>query len=155
MAGVVIGGAGVVLTTTSDIIISGVAYSGSTLNYLTGVVLGPGLVLNLSAATIASTAATGTIIGNFSVTNGTGVYTYSLTSNPGSLFGVSGTSLVNAVSPLTPGSDPITGKADNGAGSVVSSPFLVTVLGSVALTPSLDFSNGTLNSQYLMIVAGI
>lgn len=151
MAGVIVGGATIALTTTSDVIVNGVVYRGSTLNWLTGVVLGPGITLNLSASTIASTAATGTVIGNFSVTNGTGTYTFTLTSNPGSLFAINGTSLTNAVSPLTPGSDPITGKADNGAGSVVSAPFLVTVLGSVALTPSLNFSNGTLNSQYMMM----
>lgn len=155
MAGVVIGGAGVALTTASDIIVSGVVYRGSTLNWITGLILGPGLTLNLSAATIASTAATGTVIGSFSVTNGTGVYTYSLTSNPGNLFNVVGTSLVSSTSPLTPGLDPITGKADNGAGSIVSAPFLITVSGSVAGLPSLDFSNGTLNSQNLMVVMGI
>ena len=151
MTGVVIGGATVALTTTSDIVVSGVVYRGSTVNYSNGVVVGPAITLNLSSTTIASTAATGTIVGNFSVTNGTGVYTYSLTSNPGTLFGISGTSLVNAVSPLTPGSDPITGKADNGAGSIVSAPFLITVLGSVALTPSLNFSLGTMNSQYMVM----
>lgn len=151
MSGVIVGGATIALTTTSDIIVSGVVYRGSTLNWLTGVVLGPGITLNLSGSTIASTAATGTVIGNFSVTNGTGVYTYSLTSNPGNLFNVVGTSLVASTSPLTPGSDPITAKADNGAGSVVSAPFLITVLGGVATTPSLNFSNGTLNSQYMMM----
>lgn len=151
MSGVIVGGATIALTTTSDIIVSGVVYRGSTLNWLTGVVLGPGITLNLSSSTIASTAATGTVIGNFSVTNGTGVYTYSLTSNPGNLFNVVGTSLVASTSPLTPGSDPITAKADNGAGSVVSAPFLITVLGGVATTPSLNFSNGTLNSQYMMM----
>lgn len=155
MAGVIVGGAKNALTTTSDIIVNGVVYRGSTLNWLTGVILGPGITLNLSGSTIASTAATGTVIGNFSVVNGTGVYTFSLTSNPGNLFNVVGTSLVSSTSPLTPGLDPITARGDNGAGSVVSAPFLVTVLGSVALTPSLDFSNGTLNSQNLMIVMGI
>lgn len=155
MTGVVIGGATIALTTTSDIIVSGVVYRGSTINYITGLIVGPGLTLNLSAATIASTAATGTVIGNFSVTNGTGVYTYSLTSNPGNLFNVVGTSLVSSTSPLTPGSDPITAKADNGAGSVVSRAFLITVIASSGTLPSLDFSNGTLNSQNLMIVAGI
>lgn len=155
MTGVVIGGATIALTTTSDIPVSGVVYRGSTLNWNNGVVLGPAITLNLSASTIASTAATGTVIGNFSVTNGTGVYTYSLTSNPGNLFNVVGTSLVASTSPLTPGSDPITAKADNGAGSVVTRPFLITVLASAGSLPSLDFSNGTLNSQNLMIVMGI
>ncbi len=155
MTGVVIGGATIALTTTSDIPVSGVVYRGSTLNWNNGVVLGPAITLNLSNASIASTAATGSVVGNFSVTNGTGVYTYSLTSNPGSLFNVVGTSLVASTSPLTPGSDPITAKADNGAGSIVIRAFLITVPASAAIVPSLDFSNGTLNSQYLLIVGGI
>jgi len=152
MTGVVISNAGLALGSTSDIKVSGVVFTGSTLNYVNGVVVG-GAVLNLSGATISSTAATGTLIGNFSVTGGSGTYTYSLTNNPGGLFQVSSTGVLsNAIQGLTPGSDPITAQANNGAGSIVSGPFLITVLASSALTPSLNFSNGTLNSQNLMVV---
>jgi hypothetical protein len=148
MTGLVISGAGLALTSTSDIKVVGVTFTGSTLNYVNGLVIG-GAVLNLSAATIASTAATSTLIGNFSVANGTGTYTFSLTSNPGGLFAVSSTGVLsNAISPLTPGSDPITAKADNGAGSVISSPFLITVIASAGFTPKLDFSNAT-DSMYV------
>lgn len=108
-----------------------------------GVVAVP--VLNLTGLSIASTAATGTLIGTFSVTNpAAGTYTFSLTSNPGSLFTVVGSTLVNAVSPLTPGSDPITAQAANGP-SIATSAFTVTVTGAI---PSLDFSKAT-DSIYL------
>jgi len=154
MTGVVISGATLALVTTSDIKVQGVVFTGSALSFVNGLVVG-GAVLNLSASTISSTAATSTLIGNFSVTGGSGTYTFSLTSNPGSLFACSSTGvLTNAVSPLTPGSDPITARANNGAGSIITTPFTITVTGAATL-PSLDFSNGTLNSQNLMIVAGI
>lgn len=152
MTGVVIGGGTLALTTTTDIIVSGVAYRGSTLNFITGLIVGPGITLNLSAATVTSGSATATIIGNFSVVNGTGSYTYTLPSNPGTLFGINGTSLTLLVSNLSAGSDPITAQADNGAGSVVTRGFIITVFPNPASAPSLNFSNGTLNSQLLMVV---
>ncbi len=152
MTGVVISGAKVALVTTSDIKVNGVVFTGAPLNYVNGLVIG-GAVLSLSNNIIASTAATGTLVGNFSVAGGVGTYTYSLTSNPGTLFTVSSTGvLTNAVSPLTPGFDPITARADNGAGSIVTSPFTIQVTSAAAILPSLDFSNGTLNSQNLMVV---
>ena len=147
MTGVVVSGATLALASTSDIKVNGVVYTGFPLVYSNGLVVG-GLILNLSAATIASTAATGTLIGNFSVSNGTGVYTYSLTSNPGGLFQVSSTGVLsNAIQGLTPGSDPITAQANNGAGSIVSSPFLITVLTANTLqdTPGDDIWADTNN----------
>lgn len=95
------------------------------------VVLGPlggahGPVLNLSASTIADTASVGDVIGTLSVSGGTGTYTYTFTSNPGTLFSITGSSLKVAAA-LTAGSDPITIKADNGAGSVITRAFLITV----------------------------
>jgi len=85
---------------------------------------GPQLLL--SASTIADTASVGDVIGTLSVSGGTGSYTYTFTSNPGTLFSISTASLEVAAA-LTAGSDPITIKADNGAGSVVSRAFLITV----------------------------
>ena len=155
MSGVIVGGATLALVTTSEIQVLGVVFRGSTVNYPSSVVVGPVAVLNLSNKSIASTAATGALVGNFSVTGGTGVYTFSLTSNPGNLFQVVGTSLLSSTSPLSPGSDPITAKADNGAGSVIITPFIITVPASTGNLPSLDFSNGTLNSQNLIVVMGI
>lgn len=85
-----------------------------------------GITINLSAATIADTASIGATVGAFSVSGGTGSYTYTLTSNPGTLFAISGSNL-NVAASLSAGSDPITVKADNGAGSVVTRSFLITV----------------------------
>lgn len=83
--------------------------------------------IQLSAATVSSSASIGTTIGTLSVLNGSGTYTFTLTSNPGGLFSISGTSLQVAAA-LSVGSDPITVHADNGAGSVLNMAFLITVL---------------------------
>ena len=86
----------------------------------------PVATLNLSSNTILDNAASNTVIGTLSVSSGVGTYTYSLTSNPGNLFNISGSSLrVNAT--LTAGSDPITVQADNGAGSVITQAFTIVV----------------------------
>jgi len=85
-----------------------------------------GPALNLSSSTIADTASIGDVVGTLSVSGGTGSYTYSFTSNPGTLFSITTNSLKVAAT-LTAGSDPITIKADNGAGSVVTKAFLITV----------------------------
>lgn len=93
--------------------------------------------LLLSGSTVPSSAGIGTVVGNLSVLNGVGVYTYSLTSNPGGLYSIVGSSLEVAAA-LSVGSDPITIKADNGAGSVVIQSFNITVTGSV--NGPMDFS---------------
>lgn len=82
--------------------------------------------IQLSSATVLSTATVGTTIGALSVFNGSGSYTFTLTSNPGGLFSISGSNLQVAAS-LSIGSDPITVHADNGAGSVLNMAFLITV----------------------------
>jgi len=87
----------------------------------------------LSSATVPSTASVGAVIGTLSVQGGTGTYTYTLTSNPGGLFSISGSSLKVAAA-LSPGSDPITVQANNGAGSVINTSFLITVTGSYVPT---------------------
>lgn len=85
--------------------------------------------IQLSAATVLSSATVGTTIGTLSVLNGSGTYTFTFAAggNPGSLFSISGTSLQVAAS-LSIGSDPIIVHADNGAGSVLNMTFLITVL---------------------------
>lgn len=88
-----------------------------------------GPAIALSASTVLDSASVGTTIGTLSVLGGTGSYTFTLTSNPGSLFSITGTALKVAAS-LTAGSDAITIRADNGAGGVVTQPFLITVTAS-------------------------
>jgi len=61
-----------------------------------------------------------------SVNGGVGSYTFSLTSNPGGLFAISGNNL-NVAAALSAGSDAITIQANNGAGSIITQPFLITV----------------------------
>lgn len=100
--------------------------------------------IEISNATVASTATVGTTIGSLSVVNGIGSYTFTLTSNPGTLFSISGSSLQVAAA-LTAGSDPITIHADNGAGGVITQPFTITVTGGGSCSPGgptgqMDFS---------------
>lgn len=102
---------------------------------------GGGPVLSLSAATALDSATIGTVIGTLTVTGGTGAYTFTLTSNPGGLFSIT-TNQLKVAAALTAGSDPITIKADNGAGSVVTRAFLITV------TPA---GSGTGQSQGLLL----
>lgn len=104
-----------------------------------------GLTLTLSNSTIVSTATVGTTIGTLAVIGGTGSYTFTFTSNPGTLFAISGSNL-NVAAALTAGSDPITIQANNGAGSIITQPFTITVTGPCS--GSMNFSQAC-NSQYL------
>jgi len=104
--------------------------------------------LLLSNTTVASSATVGTTVGTLSVINGSGSYTFSLTSNPGSLFSIAGALLKTAAS-LTVGSDPITVQANNGAGGIATQPFVITVTGSCS--NKLDFSQAC-NSQYVPLI---
>jgi hypothetical protein len=91
---------------------------------------GKSITLNLSASTFPANSALNTVIGTLSVTGGTGVYTYSLTSNPGVLFNISGSSLRVTSTTIAAGSYPVTIQANNGAGSIVNRAFLLTATGS-------------------------
>ncbi len=85
-----------------------------------------GPTLNLSPSTFEENSALNTVIGTLSVSGGTGVYTYSFQSNPGTLFNISGSSLRVTSTTIAAGSYPVTIRADNGAGSVVDKVFLLT-----------------------------
>lgn len=98
-----------------------------------------GAVITLSSSTVADNASIGTTIGTLAVIGGTGSYTFTLVSNPGSLFSITGNALKVAAA-LTAGSDPISIKADNGAGSVITQPFLITVTSSAGSKLQADFS---------------
>lgn len=89
-----------------------------------------GPTLNLSASSFPENSALNTVIGALSVTDGTGVYSYSLTSNPGTLFNISGSNLRVTSTTIAAGSYPVTILADNGAGSTVSRAFLLTATAS-------------------------
>jgi hypothetical protein len=103
-----------------------------------------GPLIVLSSATVADTATVGATVGTLSVAGGSGTYTFTLTSNPGTLFAISGASL-NVAAALSAGSDAITVHADNGAGSVLNRALIITVThagGTVALGMDMsDFRN--------------
>lgn len=108
---------------------------------------GGGVSLNLSAATFPENSALNTVIGALSVSGGSGGYTFSLTSNPGTLFNISGSSLRVTSTTIAAGSYPVTIRADNGAGSVIDKVFLLTATG-VGGGAGLLF-NVASNSQYI------
>ena len=87
---------------------------------------GKTISLNLSNASFPENSALNTVIGTLSVSGGTGVYTYSLTSNPGTLFNISGSSLRVTSTTIAAGSYPVTIRANNGAGSIIDKAFLLT-----------------------------
>lgn len=93
----------------------------------------PSVALNNQS--ISDGASVGDLVGDLSVLNGIGSYTFALTSNPGGLFSISGSQLLVAAA-LSAGMEPIVVQADNGAGSTPSSPFsiLVTYVGSFVPT---------------------
>lgn len=102
-----------------------------------GGVVGPSI--QLSNATIADTADINDIVGVLSVANGEGDYTFTLTSNPETLFKISGSSLEVAAA-LSAGSDAITVHADNGAGSTIDRAFIITVTHmSASRVPTFEF----------------
>lgn len=125
-------------------------YPSGSLNPVSG-----GGTLNLSNATTTTISSVGTVIGNFSVTGGsTRTYTYTLTSNPGGLFSVGGSTLAVAAA-LSQGSDPITAQANDGNGSIITAPFLITVISTaVGATGSLTFNNVN-NSMYIPLLGGL
>lgn len=88
-----------------------------------------GPVLNITNLSVLSTASVGDLVGDLSVTGGTGTYTYTLTSNPGTKYAIDGVHLeVNAA--LVAGVDTITVRANNGAGSIID-----RVMGILVTTP--------------------
>jgi hypothetical protein len=93
------------------------------------------IVTSPSSLTIFDDATVGTVVGTLSVTGGTGSYTFSLTSNPGGKYSITGNQLKVAAA-LTAGTDTITIRADNGAGGTVDLTTTVTVLHRSAYSPT-------------------
>ena len=91
---------------------------------------GGGLIL-LSNSTVTEGSSVGTVVGNFSVIGGsTRAYTFTLSSNPGGLFSVGGSTLaVDAA--LTAGNAPITVRASDTGISVIDGAFNITITSSV------------------------
>jgi hypothetical protein len=102
----------------------------------------PDAVLELSGSTISDTASIGDMVGTLSVTDGSGSYTYALTSNPGSLYAIDGNAL-EVAGALSAGSNSITIEADIGVDTPISRAFLITVTAPSATNyTSLYLSQG-------------
>jgi hypothetical protein len=96
-----------------------------------------GITIFLDNTTILDTATIGSLVGNLSVSGGTGSYTFTLVSNPGGLFSIAGSQLKVAAA-LSAGSAPISIKADNGAGSITTVPFIITIRHIGAFVPTYE-----------------
>jgi hypothetical protein len=88
-----------------------------------------GAVILVSNTTVLDTATIGSNVGTLSVAGGTGTYTFTLTSNPGSLFATAGTNGVNlnVAAALTAGIKPITVQAAGGVPTPISRTINITV----------------------------
>jgi len=100
-----------------------------------------GASIQLSANTVDEAATVGQTVGTLSVSNGSGSYTYSLTSNPGGLFAIDVADLEVGAA-LTAGDQPITVQADNGVDTPLTRVFTITVTSSAGVDGQLstDFS---------------
>src|SRR4029077_615675 len=88
-----------------------------------------GAVILVTNTTVLESATIGTTVGTLSVAGGTGTYTFTLTSNPGSLFATAGTNGVNlnVAAALTAGIKPITVQAAGGVPTPISRTINITV----------------------------
>lgn len=84
-----------------------------------------GRALNLTGSSFPANSAIGTVVGLLSVSSGSG-FTFSLTSNPGSLFSISGNQLQVNNGSIGAGSYPVTVQASNGTGLIVTQSFVLT-----------------------------
>jgi hypothetical protein len=120
---------------------------------LGGVSLTAGLI-QLSNATVTAASSVGTVVGDFSVVNGsTRTYTFTLTTGT-SLFTVTNSTLAVGAA-LSAGSVSITAQASDTGTSVISGTFLITIISTAAPSiPAMQF-NTTLDSQYIPLMSGI
>jgi len=98
----------------------------------TGTATTMGAVVLLTNNTISTAFTIGQTVGVLSVVGGSGTYTYSLLSNPGGLFAISGSNL-NVAAALTAGDKPITVRASGGVPTPVDRVFTITVTPPQAL----------------------
>jgi hypothetical protein len=106
------------------------------------------VVTNPTNLIVSVNAALRTQVGTLSVTGGSGTYTYSLTSNPGGYYTLSG-NILQTASALVVGIDPITILANNGSGDTPSISTNVTV------TSVSTGSSGTLVAKDVLDAAAI
>lgn len=110
----------------------------------------PAASIILSNDAVAESASVGALVGNLSVVNGTGTYTFTLTNDAAGQFAVdvarlevNGTLNYEAVTSYA-----ITAHADNGAGSVLDRDFTVTVTNVLEVTlAALTLDNSDLDEE--------
>lgn len=92
--------------------------------------------IQLSATSIAEDAASGSIVGALSVSNGSGSYTYSITADPDSKFAIDGSNLETdaTLDYETDTSHSVTIEADNGVDDPISRVFTITVTNVLEVT---------------------
>ena len=88
-----------------------------------------GAVILISNTNVFDSIAVGATVGTLSVAGGSGTYTFTLTSNPGSLFATAGTNGVNlnTAAALAAGSYPVTVQAAGGVPTPISRSLSITV----------------------------
>lgn len=113
---------------------------------LTRVILGKGgtgsggsRAVLLDNNTVPDTSTPGSVVGNLTVVGGTGGYFFSLPSNPGGVFAISGNQLVTAGS-VVAGNYPITVRASHGGQDNIDQVFTITVSASGGGTGDDDWA---------------
>jgi hypothetical protein len=86
----------------------------------------PAAFITLSNQFTNDLATIGAAIGTLGVSYGVGSYTFTLTTNPGGRYAISGNQLVTAAT-LVAGTDVVAVQANNGAGSILNSTFSIIV----------------------------
>jgi hypothetical protein len=117
-------------------------------------------ILLPGARTLLENSAQGTSVGTFSVANGSGTYTFTLTNTAGGRFQADGVNGVDLEAGATNSdyeaatSYNIEVEADNGVDTPITRVFIISILDEAEIpsdyTPSLDFSDAR-NSQYVGI----
>lgn len=95
----------------------------------------------LSNSSFVAGSAQGTVIGNLSVVHGIGIYTFTLIDSASSKVQVAGTNGVNlqvGSASSSAGSFSITVQANNGAGSIFTKVFLITVTPVFSYVPTFE-----------------
>jgi hypothetical protein len=107
-------------------------------------VVGVGAVILLSASTIPEDASVGDPVGTFSVSGGSGSYTFTLTDDAGGLFAIDGDGfeVAGALDYETAASHSITVEADNGVDTPISRSFTITVTDVAEASNTLQSDTG-------------
>jgi hypothetical protein len=101
--------------------------------------------ISLSNDEMLETITIGTVIGELSVVDGTGVYTFTIVSDPDNLFTIDGgdSNKTGLVDYETKTFHQVTVRADNGAGSILEQMLTIFVMNVADTTPPVIYPPGT------------